>query len=427
MTEAPMRVRAVARVSPAAPPPTSAPRAKPRPGYFGSVHVLQIFLVQAAVLGVVAALLGGVLVTIAAVLAAALLVAAVLMRYGGRWWYEQRLIAREYRRRRRTRPDVAGVDGRVAALRVLAPGLTVQDLATADAAPIGVVCDPAGWYAVIAVGGGDTMLGEQGPGVPLDVLARALDETTHPGAVLQVVTQSVPAPNVHLDGRHMAARSYVELRDKVGPVPADRTTWVAVRLEARSRAELGLPGRADGEYAPAQVAALIRKVSRSLRDAGIAHHILPAEGAISALVRACGLAEGDARARETQTRETKTRDTKTRETQTRETWNAWHSGELAQATFWVREWPTAGSPGTIMQLLGTLTAASATVSVTLAREGTEYALRCLVRVAAPAAQLGPLTQDLTRAVRSAGGQLFRLDGEQAPATYASAPTGGGAK
>ncbi len=415
MTETPMRVRAVARVGQPAPPRVTpqqvTPRPKPRRGYFGPVHVLQVFLVQAAVLGVLAALVGGLVVTAAAVAAAALLVTAVLLRYGGRWWYERRALARAYRRRRRERPDTAGVDARVAALRSLAPGLTVQEITTGDAAPVGVVCDPAGWYALLAIGSGESMLGERGPGVPLDTLARALDEVAHPGAVLQVVTHSTPAPDPRLDGRHLAARSYVELREKVGPVAADRATWVAVRLEARSRAELGLPGRGDGEHAPTQVVALIRKVSRSLRDAGIAHHVLPAEGALAALVRACDLVDGAGAAT----------------VDTRESWSAWQAGGLVHTTFWVRQWPRSGSPATIMQLLGTLPGAGTTVSVTLAPDSGEYALRCLVRLAAPAAVLGRVSQDLQRAVRAAGGQLFRLDGEQAPAVYASAPTGGGAK
>lgn len=401
------------------------PRPKPRPGYFGSVHIIQIVLLQAAALGILAALVGGPVTTAAAVVGAAVVVAAVLLRYGGRWWYERRLIARAYQQRRhqRSRADSEGVESRLAALRTLAPGLTVQDFSTPDAAPVGVACDPAGWYAVIALGGGDTMLGEQGPGVPLDVLGRALDESTHPGAVLQVVTQSVPAPNVHLDGRHLAARSYLELREQVGPVPADRTTWVAVRLEARSRAEVGMAGRFDAEYAPAQVAALIRKVSRSLRDAGLAHHILSADGVLATLVRACGLTAGVPAAGPAPGGSAPTGAL----AETAETWTSWRCGPLAHASFWVRQWPTDSRPAALLELLHGVPAAATTVSLTLVRDGAGYALRCLVRVAAPPDTLAPLAQDLTRSVRSAGGELFRLDGEQAPAAYATAPTGGGAK
>jgi len=431
MTEAPMRVRAVARVSPQAAPPLTAPRPKPRPGYFGSVHILQIVLLQAAVLAVLAALVGGLIITAAAVVGAAVLVVAVLLRYGGRWWYERRLIARAYRQRRhqhrRNRADNEGVESRLAALRTLAPGLTVQDFSTPDAAPVGVACDPAGWYAVIALGSGDTMLGEQGPGVPLDVLGRALDESTHPGAVLQVVTQSVPAPNIHLDGRHLAARSYLELREQVGPVPADRTTWVAVRLEARSRAEVGMAGRFDAEYAPAQVAALIRKVSRSLRDAGLAHHILSAEEVLATLVRACGLTAGVLAAGPVPGGTAPGAGAGSKLAETAETWTSWRCGPLAHASFWVRQWPTDSRPGALLELLSGVPAAATTVSLTLVRDGAGYALRCLVRIAAPPDALGPLAQDLQRSVRSAGGELFRLDGEQAPAAYATAPTGGGAK
>ncbi|WP_131792611.1 MULTISPECIES: hypothetical protein [Protofrankia] len=54
-------------------------------------------------------------------------------------------------------------------------------------------------------------------------------------------------------------------------------------------------------------------------------------------------------------------------------------------------------------------------------------LRCLVRVAAPAADLDRTCQEIMNIAAQAHADLFPLDGEQAPAVYASAPTGGGVR
>jgi hypothetical protein len=54
-------------------------------------------------------------------------------------------------------------------------------------------------------------------------------------------------------------------------------------------------------------------------------------------------------------------------------------------------------------------------------------LRCVVRVAAPPKELAGVVQAVEKGARLAGARLFPLDGEQGPAAYASAPTGGGAR
>src|SRR5215813_3979571 len=151
MSEASSRVRAVARVD-AGPTRAAAPRLKRRPGYLGSIHVGQLVLIQAVLLAVLAALAGGRVVAAVVGVVGALVIFAATLRYKGRWWYEQRGMARRYRRQRRIRPDGPEPDPRLAALHWLAPGLTVRDINLPDGNRIGVGCDPAGWYAVIALG-----------------------------------------------------------------------------------------------------------------------------------------------------------------------------------------------------------------------------------------------------------------------------------
>ncbi|GIH14066.1 type VII secretion protein EccE [Rugosimonospora africana] len=410
MTEAPPRVRAVAQVTTVEPVRDDAePQLKRRPGYLGAVHVVQLLLVEAVLFGVLGALTHNYLAAGITAGAGALLILAATLRRGGRWWFEQQTVARQYRRRR-GHPDVGEKDPRLAALHWLTPGLTVSEVESETGARTGIACDAAGWYGAIAIGEADSMHGDGGSGVPLDVLARSLDDAEQPGAVVQVVTQSVPAPSLDMDSRHLAAHSYQELQALAGPVPADRTTWVAVRLEARSRAEAGVAGGYDAEHAPTLVANLVRKVSRSLRESRLPHQVLSADELIDALSRACDLdsdAGGAAQA-------------------PREEWTAWHSGRAAHASFWLRDWPRVDDAATLFGGLSATPSASTTVSLALTRDHGDLAMRCLIRVAAPGDGLAHLCETLDQRARAVNAELFRLDGEQGPAVYASAPTGGGA-
>jgi type VII secretion protein EccE len=259
--------------------------------------------------------------------------------------------------------------------------------------------------------------------LPLDLLVRAIDDAEYPGAVLQVVTHTVPTPTIELDGNQLAARSYRELQQSLAPVPipADRITWVTVRLDARSRAEAGVAAGDDAEHAPALVAALIRRVARELRQAGVVHRILDADGVLDALTRSCDLepVSGPAPGPEPASGSEPAKP--------QEGWRAWYSGRLAHASFWIRDWPAVAGTGAVLDRLSTAPAVLSSVALILAPAGEAVSMRCLVRVAAPPNRLGPLCQALTRGASQARAYLFRLDGEQAPAVYASAPTGGGAK
>ena len=81
----------------------------------------------------------------------------------------------------------------------------------------------------------------------------------------------------------------------------------------------------------------------------------------------------------------------------------------------------------LLEWLTTVPAAASNLSLTLAPAGddADVALRCLLRVAAPAGDLERLCQRIQQGGEQVGAALFPLDGEQGPAVYASAPTGGG--
>ncbi|MFC7548787.1 type VII secretion protein EccE [Plantactinospora sp. GCM10030261] len=385
-------------------------RPRRRPGHLGSLHVMQLLAVEAAIVAVLASLASGIAVVIGAGVAAVLLLALALARHRGRWWLERRLIRRDHRRRRRNPGGTTG-DRRLDALRVLAPGLSVEDVKTPSGARVGVARDSAGWYAVAEV---SRAPGDSPTEVPVDTLAEALMDVDQPGAVLQVVVQTVPAPSVDTHPSVPAGYSYRHLIANFGgeQIPADQTTWLTVRLDARSLAEaMGQDGSALDE-APALTAALARRVARSLTRHRLGHRLLDAEALVHALARSCDL-EPLAEI--------------TEPVRPREDWTQWHSARLTHRTFWVRTWPEVDQVGTVLRAMTGVPAAMSTIALTLMPEPRSglLDLRGLVRIAAPAAELGQVAHLVGTGARQAGADLFPVDGEQGPAVYASAPTGGG--
>jgi type VII secretion protein EccE len=416
MTESPVHVRAMARVGNERPGATGPATlsARRRPGYLGPVHVIQLLLAEAAIIAVLAVSGRGVAVLAAVGAIGLALIVVTMSRREGRWWLERRLMTRQYRRRRRARPANHPTDPRLTALRWLAPSLTVEDIQVRDGAQIGVARDDAGWFAVAAVNPRSAMSDEPHGGLPLAALHQALVEVDQPGAVLQVVTYTVPAPSLDLDSGKPSGQSYRELLQRFGPVPipVDRVNWVAVRLDARALAEAGVDGAVETDQAPAAVATLVRRVAKALRQVGITYQVLDANGLLDALARSCDVAHpgqsGPA-------------------ADPREDWTAWHSGRLAHRSFWVADWPSIAQSGALLDWLSTAPSAQSCIAITLAPDGDSVDLRCVVRIAAPPRELTEVIQAVDRGALLAGARLFPLDGEQAPATYASAPTGGGAR
>src|SRR3954451_1325241 len=122
------------------------------PGQLGPVHVAQLLVVEIGVVGVLIAAGQSVIAALAAGVAAAALLLLVMARRKGRWWVHDRVVLAQFRRRTR------GTDGapphpepRLAALRTLAPGLAVQNIALAGGSSVGGGRDEGGW--VPGVGG----------------------------------------------------------------------------------------------------------------------------------------------------------------------------------------------------------------------------------------------------------------------------------
>lgn len=372
-----------------------------RPGHLGQINLGQLLAIEAALLGTLAVLRQGALVVLAVAAGGIVLLLMALGRRQGRWWLECQMMGQRMRRRR-TRSVGTSVDHRMAALRHLAPGLVVRDVAAADSSQVGVARDGAGWFAVAAV--------EPGREVRLDSLVGALVEVSQPGAALQVVIHTIPGD----PGMASAAPANVSYRQLLAScdaqvAPADRVVWIAVRLDARLLAEVSPDDSADLDRAPAVTTALLRRVTKQLRRVGLEHQVLNANQLIDALVRASDVDGGVATA------------------PPGEEWSRWRSTILVHRSFWVRGWPSAQPADALVRWLAAVPAARTDVALTLVPDGETVDLRCLFRMASPAEQLDGLCRQVVQQAREHGAELFPLDGEQAPAVYATAPTGGGAQ
>ena len=392
-------------------PPTATARRRP---IQASLLTLQALAVETVLLAVLLAAVRGLLAAVVVAVLGALLLVVILARRQGRWWLEERIIAWSFRgRRRRHGSDQAG-DPRLAALRGLAPGLAAVDVTAADGSRVGVARDDAGWFAVVVVDPAEPMRDDTGAPVAIDRLVAAIADVGQPGSVLQVVRHTVCMPAPGADAAKPAALAYLQLLADVAPrpVPMHVTTWVAVRLEARTLAEAGVSSGDDAAAAPAVVAALARRLAKSLRAAGVRTRTLNADGLVAALAQSCDL-EPVGPGREM--------------AQHAESWTGWVSPRLAHRTYWVRTWPPLAQASALLHTLSTMPGAVTSVALILVPEDETVDLRCLARVAAPAAALPGICRSLVGRARQAGARLLPLDGEHGPATYASAPTGGGSR
>jgi type VII secretion protein EccE len=135
------------------------------------------------------------------------------------------------------------------------------------------------------------------------------------------------------------------------------------------------------------VAAAAMRAARTLDGHGWPARTVGTDGLLTALVEATGL-DGPPQ----------------------EHWSVWRSGRLARTHYGVSGWTAEH---------GTLACGVTQLAVSFTRGG-EPAV--LAAVAAQPTALARLSRDVVAACVAAGVRLRRLDGEQAPAAYATAPT-----
>ncbi|GLY01737.1 MULTISPECIES: type VII secretion protein EccE [Actinoplanes] len=400
-------------------PPEFTARPVRRPGRIGPLSTTQILVAELCLVAVVAAGLRGPVPLAVASGVAAVLLTVFFARRGHRWWLEHRALVADHRRRRADAGRTTGAHDRsgsaagsgpvLDALRGLAPGLAVADVSTADGGTVGVGRDGAGWFSTVA-------LAPDAPPVPLDTLVGLLAGADQPGVLMQLGTQTVPAPSPDVHPSSPAGTSYRQVLAGLGnaPVPAHRETAISVRIDAYALAEALQDHTADPEEAAALVASLARKVATGLRRIGVGCRTLDARQLVALLARSCDVEPGPLA---------------TAGAPPAEEWTHWRSARLIHRTYWLRTWPApADGLGSLFAWAATAPAAQTTVTLVIDPSGgTDVAVRAFVRLATrPDTDLGDLDRVLVDGARRVGADLLPLDGEQGPATYATAPTGGGA-
>jgi len=310
----------------------------------------------------------------------------LLLRVRGQW-YTEVLAARGRLRRRRQRGQA------------LAPGYEVTGYES-----VGIGADDHGWFAAVEV----VPPRAATVAVPLDRLAALLVDGSVPVSAVQVVTWFVPAPHHLVPGHAAYAESYRQLSVDLyatAPPPLAGRTWVALRLDDDDAVER--TGGTD-ESARRVLDVALRRLGRSLTSAGTGHRTLDPNRLAAAVATCVGLDRGTDR--------------------TVEDWDNWVGGGLAHAAFEVVRWPATVAAVTAETLreLCQVPAAQVVQSIELRRDGAEgaVAVRAVVRLGAAPPRLADAAAQLTVRAEQAGLRLRRLDGEQAPAGYFCAPTGG---
>ncbi|WP_433794091.1 type VII secretion protein EccE [Actinoplanes sp. CA-252034] len=381
----------------------------PRRGHLGSLSLAQILVAEAVLLALAASLAAGPVVLLLVGVISAALLFVFFSRRQHRWWLEHRQVARDHRRRRDARIDPRPGPA-LAALRTVAPGLTVRDVTAADGT-VGVARDEAGWFSVVT-------LDPAAAPLPLDALFGLLAGAGQPGLVLELVTHTVPAPSPDVPAASPSGASYRQLTETTGagPVPSYRESSVSIRVDAQALAEALLDHTADPEAAASLVAGLARKVVTGLRRLGVTGRPLDADRLLALLARSCdvepwALADGPG---------------------VDEAWTHWRSARLVHRTYWLRTWPASATEiGSLFAWASTAPAAQTSVALVLGAPlpagADDVPVRAFIRLATrPDVDLRALDRVLVEGVRRVGGELQALDGEQGPAAYATAPTGGGA-
>lgn len=410
------QARAGTRAAPPGAPAPIGPLRLAAPRHRGRLLGLgtgQIVALEIAALGVLATLRGPIALTAGAGAVALLILILALGRSRGRWLYASYLTGRRLRRRRAARRADRHPDPRLAGLRELAPELTISST-DERGARVGIAQDAAGWFAAIEVAPARGVRVQARPAVPLDALGALLEDGAVPLTALQVVVHTVPAPVASLPADAPALVSYRSLASGSGdgPLPADEVTWVAVRLDAGDAANAAHTRGGGVGGVHRALAAGLGRVGQLLTSAHVPYRLLDADGLTSALARSCGIGE-------------RALSAVSGEPRTSEQRRSWHADGCAHVSFWVESWPTLAAADAVAGRLARINAEAVTISTVLTPGRGGVQVQGVVRVSGEPSTVEDSAKALRTLARELSFGLRRQNGEQGPAAYASAPTGGG--
>ncbi|EIV92655.1 hypothetical protein [Frankia sp. QA3] len=409
----------------------------------GHLTVTRVLVVEGAVLLLVFFFLHPSLIRLAGASLGIGGATAACWRRHGQWWTDA-LVRGHDLRRRATSGRLATNDPRLRALHQIVPDLAIEPVTMPDGASIGVCRDGGGWFAVAAITPDPGGTGSGGVGLPLAELTTLLTEAGLPGLGMQLVIRAEQSLPGAVGPGHLAGASYQELMERIGDVvPASTDMWLAVRVEAAAMTLTGVdPGNAESDL-PRALATTMRRACRILNRAGSPCVPLDEQGVLETLGRCLDLPADAADAPDAAGapdeagapheaggaeaapgRLPRPTDGPGREDGPGERWWAWSSAKLTHASFWLEDWPEPEDVGPLLDLLLRTAAAVVHLALTIRPRPDGTDLRCLVRISAIPRLLGPAHDELLRGAESFGCRLRRLDGEQAVAAYATAPTGG---
>jgi type VII secretion protein EccE len=387
----------------------------PRPGRIGKVALIRLILIEAAAALAAAPFLIHKPMVIAGTGPVALLcVIGAIGGSRGRWLGASRLVRSDFKERQEQgRP--AGGESALAPLRETFPALKTATVSTRGGEPVGVIGDGTFLTAVIQLDSRGEPLREprQAHPLPVGAVAAALADTQVPVSSVQLISHSRPAPAPHLPRQSLSARSYQSIG---ADVPAQRTTWAAVRLDPEA-AQGAVEARGGGQTG-AQRALLtaVQRVASQIEGAGFEATILSEPELITALGTACVISQvavNPAAAAHRRTEETK---------------RYWRCDGSWHTTYWLDKPPalSARTSPDFFAAIGSLPALATSVAVNLSKgTGDALAFSCFVRIAAGSEnQLNESSKQLEALAGQAGAGLTRLDGEQVPGLVATVPLGG---
>lgn len=401
----------------AGPAPATKPLPSQRPVVLMGVRAGQLVSWELALLTVALVYRERLSLLIPTTVAALLLIAVTSIRRRGRWLYQWIALWLRYRSRQRRRPvatDEAGPDEVATALLaavVRGAEIVAVEIEEADVA---LISHAGGLIAVLEVSPWEAGHVVE-PSQMLPPLPTLLPpaEVGEPVISVQVVVQSIPAPNF-AGLADSAAISYRELAG--GVVPATRGCWLAVQAQhvAEQYTATGLQE---------SVVRAVTRLQRRLRKSGLRARLLNRNEIASELLQLVRVDISAPPAKDGR------RTGKTATPAVQESWKTWSAGPQVHTTFRLLDWPDLAEPAgreLLDRLVHTPTLAT-TVSVAARQHAAaeDVELEAAIRVTIPnAGVVDAVTQDIRAIVEGVGGRVERLDGEHVFGVAATLPLGG---
>ncbi|MFC4334811.1 type VII secretion protein EccE [Salininema proteolyticum] len=379
-------------------------------GRLGPVTLTQLVVFELAAIAAVAALQFGMIPAAVAGGIGLVMIIVVLLRRGDHWWYQTVALKRRLNRR----VDSLDPEQHTDVLHRIAPDLGVKGVEVRDEL-VGFGQDSGGWFTIIQINPTEDVI----PKIPLDRLERLFDGSTTPVTSLQLVGHTTPV-GLASYSNNPAAQSYRELLGNT-PVVIHHKAWLAVRLGVHDGLSISEDRGGGPEGAIKGLSAATQRVSKLLKNIGVPNRILNAEGVQHALQQSLGVAFAPVQGE-----------------RTAEAWDHWYADGLRHITYRITKWPK--DPDSLQQVVDAF-AAVPSVFTTVAMvvtgaqggqvsadgrvTGKQLEIDALVRVALDEGTWESAQNQLLNVADDLGVKLQRFDGEQGPAAYASAPTGGG--